>query len=1025
MARSVQTAVAVAAALAAASLAQAQERQQDEVAGEVVVTGTRIQQTSGMDTPTPVAALSATEISDMAPGSLVEAMGQLPQFYASATAAIFNSGSNGFFTSPGGGSLNLRGIGTKRTLTLLDGRRVVSSTIYGGPDINTFPEAMLKTIETVTGGASAAYGTDAVAGVVNYILDTDFTGFQGHAQTGRSDRSDADNSEYSLAFGTRLGERSHLLLSAEYFEQDPIETFRGRDWYGQWGMLQLGGGTSPNDPKLVPARDMVSTAASYDGVITSWNNAAGAPVNVPGFGLSIFNPDGSLAPFITTTPASPGNRSQSITNGGSGTDNNSDRPDLLAASKRTNAFAYVDRDLTDHLNVFVQGLYSDQTLEAPNLGGLFCPAAVGCQGNQGITIFADNAYLPADLRASMVSNGIASFTLGRVGHSSDLAGNAFVKQGTITKSGTVGFKQSIESDGFFNGWRINGYYQYGKTDVDAAQIGGIRLDRIWLALDAVTDPATGNIVCNASLVPNSAYRDCKPLNLFGRGRASKEAIDWVTGYDPGVNVSTTPYLPGYPPSTFNYIGDEDKHRLIAIQQRSAEVSASGKVSEGWAGPISLALGADYRKESLDQKVLASQGNPSANPLDFNVVPANNPALNIRGVPPGARNNSVELQFSKVPFARGEYDIKEMFTEALVPLVSGARWMKQLNLNAAARWADYGGSGTIWTYKAGLDSSFTEGFRVRGTYSRDVRAANLGERFDRTGGALSVRDPRKPPTASNVPVTLVQGGNPEVQPEVADTYTAGFVYRPGFLPGLDVSVDWLSVNVAGSIEQFGAQEIVNACYIQNNPDQCANITLDPSGELSLVNQTFQNVSKAKISGVDMEVGYARPIDLFGGGEQLSMRVFASYLDENSTTNSTGVKTDRAGQVGGQMIPNIFSLPRLKMTGLLNYTRGPLRGFLQLRYIGNGVYDTQNGIGLNNWILADNTVGSITYVDTRVSYNLSISDSNVEIYGNVTNLFDRAPPLVPYYSAAVAAAFQYNAGLYDVVGRRFTLGVNVKF
>jgi len=601
----------------------------------------------------------------------------------------------------------------------------------------------------------------------------------------------------------------------------------------------------------------------------------------------------------------------------------------------------------------------------------------------------------------------------------------WVKQDTITKSGTLGFKQSIESDGFFNGWRINGYYQYGTTHVDAAQIGGIRVDRIWLALDAVTDPATGNIVCNAALAPNSAYRDCKPLNLFGRGHASKEAIDWVTGFDPGVNVSTTPYLPGFPPSTYSYIGDADKHRLIAIQQRAAEVTASGKVAEGWAGPISVALGADYRKESLDQKVQASQGNPSADPLNFNVVPANNPALNIRGVPPGARNNSVEIQFSKVPFARGEYDIKEMFTEALVPLFSGASWMKQLNFNGAARWADYGGSGTIWTYKAGLDSSFTDSFRLRGTYSRDVRAANLGERFDRTGGALSVRDPRKPATAPNVPVTLVQGGNPEVQPEVADTYTAGFVYRPGFLPGLDVSVDWLSVKVAGSIEQFGAQDIVNACYIQNNPDQCANITLDPSGEFSLVNQTFQNVSQARISGVDMEVGYSRALDLFGGGEQLSMRVFASYLEENSTTSSTGVKTDRAGQVGGQMPPNIFSLPRLKMTGLLNYSRGPLRGFLQLRYIGNGVYDTQNGIGTNNWIVADNTVGSITYVDTRVSYNLSISDSNVEIYGNVTNLFDRAPPLVPYFSPAVAAAFQYNSGLYDVVGRRFALGVNVKF
>ena len=165
-------------------------------------------------------------------------MGQLPQFYANATASNFNSGVNGFFNSPGGGSLNLRGIGAKRTLTLLDGRRVVAREHLWRADINTFPEAMLKTIETVTGGASAAYGTDAVAGVVNYILNTDFTGFQGHAQGGRSDRSDADNSEYSLAFGTKLGERSHLLLSAEYFKQDPIETFKGRDWYQQWGMLQ-------------------------------------------------------------------------------------------------------------------------------------------------------------------------------------------------------------------------------------------------------------------------------------------------------------------------------------------------------------------------------------------------------------------------------------------------------------------------------------------------------------------------------------------------------------------------------------------------------------------------------------------------------------------------------------------------------------------------------------------------------------------------------------------------------------------
>jgi len=355
----------------------------------------------------------------------------------------------------------------------------------------------------------------------------------------------------------------------------------------------------------------------------------------------------------------------------------------------------------------------------------------------------------------------------------------------------------------------------------------------------------------------------------------------------------------------------------------------------------------------------------------------------------------------------------------VPLWSGSRWLEQLNFNGALRWADYAGSGTIWTYKAGLDATFTDSFRLRGTYSRDVRAANLGERFDRTGGAGSVRDPRKPADAPNVPVTLVQGGNPEVDPEEADTYTVGFVYRPQWLPGFDLSVDWLSVDVSGSIEQFTAQQIVDACYIQGDQDQCANILLDANGEFNLINQTFQNVSKARISGIDFEIGYSRPVNILGGGERLGVRVFASYLQENSTTNSAGIKTDRAGQV------NVFALPEWKATASISYSRGPFRSFLQLRYIGEGVYDTQNGIGTNNWIVADNDIGSITYVDARISWDMSFGNGTLELFGNVTNLFDRDPPIIPSYSPAVAAPAQYNAGLYDVIGRRFVVGANLRF
>jgi iron complex outermembrane receptor protein len=1016
-----ESSVTTALALACSTVSFAQGQTAAPVE-EVLVTGTRIQQTSGMDTPTPVAALSAVEITEMSPGSITEALTQLPQFYASATAATFGSGSNNFFTSPGGGSLNLRGVGAKRTLTLLDGRRVVASSIYGGPDINSFPEAMLKTIETVTGGASAAYGTDAVSGVVNYVLNTEFEGIDAHIQNGQSDRGDADNEEYSFAFGTRLGDRAHVLFSAEYGKQDAITTYKGRNWYKGWGLMQLGTGASRDDPRMVPMPHVVSTAASYDGLILSWNNAAGQAMNVPGLGLSTFNPDGTVSPFVFGNPVANGNRTHSVANGGSGTDNGADRPNLLAGSKRANGFAYLDFDVTDHFKVFAQGLYSEQELVAPNNGGVFCPPNVGCQGNQPITIFADNAFLPESLREQMQSNGIASFTMGRIGHSSDIAGGSRVRQETRMRSGTVGFNASIASDGFFDGWTVDGYYQYGKTNVDAAQEGGIRIDRIWLALDAVVDPATGNIVCNASLVPNSQYSDCKPLNLFGRGNASPEAIDWVTGFDPGVRVTTTPYLPGYPPETYSYVGDAHKHRLIAIEQKVAEISASGKVADGWAGPISAAFGVHYREESLDQKVRASQGNPSADPLDFNVVPANDPALNIRGVPAGARNNSVETQFSKVPFARGEYDIKEVFGETLVPLFGGAGWLQQANFNGAARWADYGGSGTIWTYKGGLDLTFTPSFRLRGTYSRDVRAANLGERFDRTGGAGSVRDPRKPAGSPNVPVLFVQGGNPEVDPEEADTYTVGFVYRPAWLEGFSLSVDWLSVSVDGSIEQFLAQEIVDACYIRNDQDQCANITLE-NGEFSIINQTYQNVSKAKISGIDFEMGYSRPVRLFGGDERLGIRLFASYLEENSTTNSQGVKTDRAGQVGG--MPTMYALPEWKLTANINYTRGPLRSVLQVRYIGDGVFDTQNGVGVNNWIVADNSIGSVTYVDLRLAYGFDIAGGSLELFGSAVNLFDRDPPVIPWYGAGAAAALQHNGNLYDVIGRRFTAGVNLRF
>ena len=714
---------------------------------EVSITGSRIQQ-KGMTTPTPVAALSLGDLKDMAPGGVVDAMVQMPQFYGSATAANFGTGANGFFTSSGGGSLNLRGVGTKRTLTLLDGRRVVPSTIYGGPDINLFPESMLKTVETVTGGASAAYGTDAVSGVANFILNTKFTGIQGQVQRGQTSRGDAQNSQASLSVGHGFDNGLHVLFSVEHSSQDPVQTWAGRNWYQSWGLIQstvAGAGSSQSNPRFIPAPYVTSTAASYDGVITGWQATAGHTVPAS-FVPMIFNNDGTVQPFVNGSLVG----SNGAQTGGSGTDNNSDRPDLLPAQSRTNVFTYADADVTEHLNLYAQGLYGEQSLRSPNTGGLFTPAS----GNQPITIFADNAFLPSSLRTAMAANNIASFSLGRIGYSSDLAGGAYAEQDTKTVSGTVGFKSTIASNNLFNGWHVDGYYQYGKTDVDAVQQGGIRVDRVSLALDAVVNPATGAIQCHVTVV-SGLYPDCVPLNLFGRGNASKAAIDWVTGFDPGVAVTTTPYLPGQPAQTYSYVGDEYKHRLITLKEQVAEVAASGELWRGFgAGPISAAVGATYRKEDVAQDVQASQGNPAADPFVL-PAPRNSATTGVRGTPGGALNNSVEFQFSKVPFIRGGFDVKEVFAETLVPLLADKPFLKQLDFNGAARWADYGGSGTIWSYKGGLDAALNDQLRLRGTYSRDVRAANLGERFDRTGGVATITDRAPGAPVAPYSITIVR------------------------------------------------------------------------------------------------------------------------------------------------------------------------------------------------------------------------------------------------------------------------------
>src|SRR5688572_16641498 len=238
--------------------AAAQEGAPASVLDEIVVTGSRIRAVSGMNTPVPVTVITAQELDFSAPGSMVDALDKMPQFLNTSRPGT----DQGIGTDANQSIVNMRGIGTNRTLILLDGRRVAPTTKQGTIDISILPDSMIERVEVVTGGASAAYGTDAVAGVTNFILDTDFEGYDGHVQAGQSTRGDTDNVEASFGYGTAIGERWHFIAALDLAEADALETWDDREWFQDWGVVTNPAFGQPGQPQLLTFPDVTSTLYS-------------------------------------------------------------------------------------------------------------------------------------------------------------------------------------------------------------------------------------------------------------------------------------------------------------------------------------------------------------------------------------------------------------------------------------------------------------------------------------------------------------------------------------------------------------------------------------------------------------------------------------------------------------------------------------------------------------------------------------------------------------------------------------------
>jgi outer membrane receptor protein involved in Fe transport len=918
-----------------ASSAQASAARSEET---IVVTGSRIA-TDGTRAPTPVTVVSTEQLQMAAPRTITEAILQLPAFAGSVSVANQSTGTT---SSNGAAHLNLRGLGTSRTLVLLDSRRVVPATAVGSVDIALIPEALVQRVEVVTGGASAAYGSDAVGGVVNFILDTRFQGIKGSLQAGVSQYGDSESYKFSVAAGRAFfDDRLRVVASFEHYDSAGIEEANQRSWSARGTAIianpnvTAANPASPTNPARLVVVGGIGSNASLGGLITNTALAG-----------TTFDPGGIPRPFIYGP-------FRTATTMGPSSDPTAYNPNLelvlQPAQQRTAGFVHLRYEAFPGLELYAEGLLAQnkvlyQSLPTFELSGT------------AFTIFQDNAFLPESVRQQMVAGNIQSVSIGRV--SPDFAIPTLDGESN-TRRWVVGADGKFGSD-----WTYNAYYQYGRNHSLFLTLNDPISENLYRAADAVRNPANGQIVCRTTLTNPSD--GCVPLNIFGEGSASQAALDYING---------------------TAVQD------VTVVQHVAEFSVQGSLLQLPGGPLGVAAGAGWRKESFDQVV---------DPISSSI----RTGAGTRGFPAGLVNTLGGFERTNPQPAAGEYNVKEVFGEVNLPLLSGVPLAEQLTLNGAARYTDYSTSGGVVTWKVGAVYEPVAGIRFRATRSRDIRAPSLGELYRGSSqGTSSVFDPERPLEPARTALTG-QIGNLNLTPEIADTTVLGVVVQPRFLPGFSFSADYYDIGIKDALAALTAQRTVDLCFA-GAADLCAFVQRGPDGRISRVQLPFFNVDFRSTKGIDFEASYRTSI----GGADLSFRLIANRLIEFTTQVAGADPIDDAGDIGN-------STP--KWTGLLsaNLDMGRTSIFVQERYVGSGKFDNQLGPA----DIDRNYQKAVFYTDATVTVDMD-EEEKVKWFLTVNNLFDRDPPQTPSF-LIVGSSFG-NRTLYDQIGRMFTTGVRFNF
>ncbi|HXS92171.1 MAG TPA: TonB-dependent receptor [Steroidobacteraceae bacterium] len=972
---------------------------------EILVTGSRIKRPN-YDTLQATVVTEAAELERRAYTNVGQALEATPGFMQSDSSPLSTTQST---QTVGQTFVNFFGLGSQRTLTLVNGRRFVSSnsaSSRGGipgsqVDLNTIPAGLVERIETVAIGGAPVYGSDAIAGTVNVILRDDFEGIQGSAVYGVTDEDDAQTEAYRLLMGGNFAEdRGNAVISVEYNEQkglmmrdrtDVADFWDNPDDTGpadgipsqvavrrfRYGILTDGG--LPMNP-AVPLAGFVHPALFPNGNYVF--DSSGTPLQ--------FGANGDLVPFHRGTLIfDAGTGAPIIQDGGDGMDPSRRLP-LLAPTKRTLINGMAHYDVAPAVRLFTEASFAHtEGVEQSEIIALAEPAVFN---GPALTYSVDNPFLTSQARSTLIANGLTDFVIAR--NLSDLLDRTPGTTEVDLYRIVAGFQGDFPSFGGET-WSWDIAYNYGRSR-STSSLEFINEDRLLEAIDAIPD-GSGGIVCA------SGNPDCAPLNLFGENNFSNAALDYVT--DPSRGISTN-----------------------TLEMVTANLS--GRLPFGIAEPISFNVGYEHRRE-------AAAFDPDA--LQENGVLLTGGGFGFEGI-------------------SGSFETDEVYSELVVPVISDQQNLpivKSLSVEGAVRYVDHSLTDTATTWSGGLRIAprlpgWGDGLLFRGVFTHAIRSPAVTELFlgkspVATGltdicnqdsynqginpavreancrAALAAVGGPAPEafdeTTDLASVVGTQSGNPNLENEEADSWSVGIVYQPVEHPQLRFAADWSNIRLEGGIEDLPIGQLMLACY--DSPDfpnvpacgQFHRLTAAEAaaqqgpariaGDVANGFKTgYINTSKIEFEGLIVEAGYSLELPSVASSLHFGTKLF--YMDEFRTTSFAGVPSDNsAGLIG---------VPRVRLNFDVGYSWRNIDLGLQARWTDKVIFDRNNTIE----DVPFNQVDAYTLLNGSIGYRFS---DKVSFLVSIDNLTNKEMPFEALINRAVAQ--------YDLIGRRYFATVRANF